>query len=367
MKTRWLRGIAILCLAAGVKLAGDEGRAAAQTGQTPPSAPVVDISRLAPLTPGAGDGDYIIRPPYANAPELTPRDNVPKGMVYEFTMDSTDSKIYPGISKTAPGMVVPYHRRVSVYVPGQYVPGSPAPLIVSQDSMGARNRQLPTILDNMIADHRLPPIVAVMIDSGGGDAQGSQRGLEYDTVSGRYAEFIETEVLPRIARDYHVTFTRNPDGRMTMGGSSGGAAAFTMAWFRPDLYHRVLTYSGTYVDQESPLNPASPHGAWEYHEHFIGQSRAKPLRIWLEVGENDLRSHDEEATLHNWVLANQRMAAALKAKRYHYQYVFAAESGHVDGRVVAQTLPQALEWVWKGYPIKSAKGAKAPSTAKPAP
>jgi enterochelin esterase-like enzyme len=219
----------------------------------------------------------------------------------------------------------------------------------------------------MIADHRLPVMVAVMIDSGGGDAQGSQRGLEYDTVSGAYAAFIETEVLPRITRDYHVTFTKNPEGRMTMGGSSGGAAAFTMAWFRPDLYRRVLTYSGTYVNQQSPLNLASPHGAWEYHEHFIAQSRAKPLRLWMEVGENDLRSHDEEATLHNWVLANQRMAAALKAKRYHYLFVFAEGAGHVDGRVVGQTLPQALEWVWKGYPIKAARGGRAPSALKPVP
>ena len=89
-----------------------------------------------------------------------------------------------------------------------------------------------------------------------------------------YADFIETEVLPRIEKDYKVTFTKDPEGRATMGGSSGGAAAFTMAWFRPDLYHRVLTYSGTYVDQQSPMNPESPHGAWEYHENLI--PRATP-------------------------------------------------------------------------------------------
>src|SRR5205814_2198745 len=142
------------------------------------------------LKPGAGDGDYIITPPYADAPELTPRDGVPKGMVYRFTMSSTDSKIYTGISKTAPGQVVPYQRRVTVYVPSQYEAGKTAPFLVSQDSMGAG--QLPTILDNMIADHRLPAMVAIMINSGGGDAQGSERGLEYDTVSGKYAEFIET-------------------------------------------------------------------------------------------------------------------------------------------------------------------------------
>ncbi len=350
MQTRGWIGL-LACLMTGASLVLGVCGVRAQTANTT-APPVVDIDKLPPLTPNAGEGDYIIKPPYTDAPELTPRADVPKGTVYHFTMDSTDSKIYPGISKTAPGQVVPYQRRVTVYVPSQYVPGTPAPFLVSQDSMGAG--RLPTILDNMIADHRLPVMVAVMIDSGGGDAQGSERGLEYDTVSGRYAEFIETEVLPRITRDYHVTFTKNPDGRMTMGGSSGGAAAFSMAWYHPDLYHRVLTYSGTYVNQQSPLNPASPHGAWEYHEHFIPQSRRKPLRIWMEVGENDLRSHDDESTLHNWVLANRRMAAVLKAKRYHYQFVFAQDAGHVDGQVVGQTLPQALEWVWKGYPIQGA-------------
>jgi enterochelin esterase-like enzyme len=345
MKTKLLSGIAMLCLVASV-----HSVCGAQDAQVP----AVDIAKLAPLVHGAGDGDYIIHPPYTNAPELTPRADVPKGMIYRFTMDSTDSKLYPGISKTAPGQVVPYQRRVTVYVPSQYVPGTPAPFLVSQDSMGAGNQMLPTILDNMIADQRLPVMVAIMIDSGGGDAQGSERGLEYDTMSGKYAEFIETEVLPRITQDYHVTFTKNPDARMTMGGSSGGAAALSMAWYHPDLYHRVLTYSGTYVNQQSPLNPVTPHGAWEYHEHLIPQSRRKPIRLWMEVGENDIRSHDDESTLHNWVLANRRMAAILKAKRYHYQFVFAEGAGHVDGRVVAQTLPQALEWVWKGYPIHSA-------------
>ena len=137
-----------------------------------------------------------------------------------------------------------------------------------------------------------------------------------------------------------------------MGGSSGGAAAFTMGWFRPDLYHRILTYSGTYVDQQSPKNPESPHGAWEYHEHLIAKSEVKPLRIWLEVGENDNGSKKDEASLHNWVMANERMAAALKAKGYHYRYEFAAGAGHVDGKVVKQTLPEALLWLWRGYPIK---------------
>jgi enterochelin esterase-like enzyme len=293
------------------------------------------------------DGEFTIGPDYTDAPELTVKDGVPRGMVHEFTMDSKDSKIYPGIAKRQPG-VVPYQRKVWVYVPKQYTPGTPAPFIVAQDGGGYLKALVPT-LDTMIHEKRLPVMAAVFINSGGGDAQGSQRGLEYDTVSDVYAKFVETEVLPRAAKEAGVTFTTDPDGRATMGGSSGGAAAFTMAWFRPELYHRVLTYSGTYVNQQSPPNPQSPHGAWEYHEHLIPQSDVKPIRIWLEVSENDNGSKRDESSLHNWVMANQRMAAALKAKGYHYRYVFAKGAGHTDGRVTRQTLPGALEWLWQGY------------------
>ena len=347
MKRFW-QSMAAASLMAG--LHSVSGVAKAQDAQ---NAALVEIAKLANLplyTKDAGDGDYRIAPPYMDALEKSVRADVPKGLVYHFTMNSTDSKIYPGIAKNRPGEVVPYTRRVTVYVPSQYKAGTPAPFLVSQDSMG--QGQIPTILDNMIADHRLPVMVAVMLDSGGGDSIGSERGLEYDTVSGKYAEFIETEVLPKVAQDYHVTFTKNPDARMIMGGSSGGACALSAAWYHPDYYHRVLSYSGTFVNQQSPLNPESPRGAWEYHATFIPKQKRKPLRIWIEVGENDNRSHDDEPTWHNWVLANQRTAAALKAKGYHYQFVFAQQAGHVDGRVVNQTLPEALEYVWKGYPVR---------------
>ncbi len=289
------------------------------------------------------DGDSKIAPPYADAPELTVKDGVPRGTIHEFTMDSADSKMYPGLTG-------PYKRKCAVYVPNGLAADTPAPFIVVQDAM--QKDALSKVLDNMIYDKRLPPMMAVFLSSGGGDGMGSERGLEYDTLSENYAVFVETEVLPRIEKDYNVKFTKDPEGRATMGGSSGAACAFTMAWYRPDLYHRVLSYSGTFVDQESPVNPKTPHGAWEYHEHLIPMSEAKPIRVWMEVGENDIGSKRDEQSLHNWVMANDRMAAALKDKKYHYQYVFAAGAGHVDGKVVHQTLPEALLWLWQGYASK---------------
>ncbi len=119
-----------------------------------------------------------------------------------------------------------YIRHVAVYVPIQYVPGSAAPFIVGADGP---DRALYIALDNLIAERRVPVMIAISIGNGGGDAQGSERGLEYDTMSGRYAEFVETEVLPLVEAKCHVKLTRDPEGRATMGGSSGGSCALIMA------------------------------------------------------------------------------------------------------------------------------------------
>ena len=313
--------------------------------------------------------DVVIGPDYAAAPETLVRAGVPVGAVHAFTMDSRDSAIYPGIRRLeneitkrrdafgnriaaaehVQSEAAPYTRTVWVYVPAQYVPGAPAPFVVVQDGYHYVNR-VRRVLDNLIAAKRVPVMVAVLVDSGGGDAQGSQRGLEYDTLSGRYSDFIETEVLPRVAAATGVTLTDDPNGRATMGVSSGAACAFTMAWFHPERCRRVLSYSGTYVNQQSPVSAVTPRGAWEYHATLIPAAARKPLRIWLEVGEKDLHHDDPEETWHNWPLANQRMAVVLAAKGYAYRFTLSLGGRHADPRVVEQTLPGALEWLWEDYP-----------------
>jgi enterochelin esterase-like enzyme len=294
-----------------------------------------------------------IAPPWRNAPETVFDNSVPHGTMHRFTMKSEDSKIYTGISRERPGEVVPYQRPVALYVPAQYVPGTAAPFIVVQDGYNPKyHLTVPTILDKLIADKRVPVMLGVFVQPGGGDGPGSQRGLEYDTVSGTYATFIETEVLPRIARDYKVRFTSDPDGRAAMGGSSGAAAALGMAWFHPEWYRRVISYSGTFVNQARPSTEIAPRGAWEYHATLIPNSPKKPLRIWMHVSEFDNGATREESSWGNWVIANHRMATALKAKTYDYYYVYAEGARHTDSNVILQTLPQALEWVWQGYPVK---------------
>jgi enterochelin esterase-like enzyme len=313
--------------------------------------------------PADSDGNFILGPTHNPAPEMTVREGVPQGAVYTFTMESTDSKIYPGIARQPktgeadpndPAKLIvttsqpaPYTRHVEVYVPKRYVAGTTAPFIVGADGP---DHALFTALDNLIAEHKVPAMIAISIGNGSGDAQGSERGLEYDTMSGLYAEFVEKEVLPLVEKQYGVKLTKDPEGRATMGGSSGGSCALIMAWYHPELYHRVLTYSGTYVNQQWPSNPQTPHGAWEFHEHLIPNTPAKPLRIWMEVGDRDLYNPNVmRDNMHDWVVANENMARVLAAKGYHYQFVFARNAGHTDRAVKQQTLPEALEYLWRGY------------------
>ena len=316
------------------------------------------------LPPPDADGNFIIGPTHNPAPEATVQEGVPQGAICNIVMSSADSKIYPGIARDAgtfgtpdpadPAKLVvttshpaPYTRRVAVFVPAQYAPGSVVPFIVGADGP---DQLLFTVLNNLIAQKRLPVMVAVSIGNGSGDAQGSERGLEYDTMSGRYAEFVETQVLPLVEKQCSVKLTKDPDGRATMGGSSGGSAALIMAWYHSELYHRVLTYSGTYVNQQWPPSPETPHGAWEFHEHLIPNSPVKPIRIWMEVGDRDLLNPNVmRDDMHDWVVANENMARVLAAKGYHYQFVFARNAGHTDRTVKQQTLPEALEWLWRGY------------------
>ena len=314
-----------------------KGKAPSNPATPQDLADLAKLSALPAWAKSSGDGDFSIGPDYAPAPEETQRVGVPHGKLIEFHMNSASSKVFPGVNG-------PIERLVSVYIPAQYKPGTPAPFLFAADSYGLRDRQMANILDNMIADRRLPVMVAVMVANGG-----PGRSLEYDTVSPVFADFVESEILPRVEKETGVTLTKDPEARMTYGGSSGGAMALTMAWFRAERYHRVLSYSGTFVNLRS--SPEAPHAAYEYPENFFPKSPVKPIRIWMHVSENDLGAQTASADMRNWPIANQRLAAALKSKGYHYQFVYSKNSGHVDAKVIRQTLPQALEYVWQGYPI----------------
>ncbi|QDU99004.1 alpha/beta hydrolase [Lignipirellula cremea] len=359
----------------GACLLADSAQAQPKKRATPPTRPFdapgsPSFTRLdgkpGVNPPADVNGNFVIGPEYAPAPERQVMEGVPQGKVSQFTMDSTQGKLFnPGIARDVFGTVDPknpktlivdtheidYQRQITVYVPAQYKPGSEAPFMVIHDGpKGKPDMTVPHILDNLIAQKRAPAMVVIMIANGGGDAQGHERGREYDTMSGLFAEYIETEVLPLVEKNCDVKLTKDPDGRAAMGSSSGGSAALIMAWYRPDLYHRVLTTSGTFVNQQWPFNPETPDGAWGFHNKLIPESDRKPLRIFLAVGDRDsLNPNIMRDDMHDWVEANHRMAKVLKEKGYPYQYLFCLNAGHGVGNAKAQFLPHAIEWVWHGY------------------
>ena len=312
-----------------------------------------------------GNGNFKIGPDYKLDPDLKNQGN-PKGMNFQFSMLLKESKIFSGDDKTLDlkNKKVRKERKIFVYIPNSYQDGDKAPIMVMHDGP-SRLDLVRNALDNLTIsenpERKLPPFIVISVQNGGDDSKGSQRGLEYDTMSERLALFIENEVLPAVLSDEairkaypNLAFTKNPWGRAVMGCSSGGAAALTMGWFRPDLFRRLVTYSGTFVDQQdddAPEESVYPLGAWEYHsgKKLIENSEKKPLRIFTHVSDSDNGYKDPESTYHNWVMANERTASALKAKDYDYRYLFSLNSKHCDRRVFELTLADTLIWIWRGY------------------
>ncbi|HTL59182.1 MAG TPA: alpha/beta hydrolase-fold protein [Candidatus Limnocylindrales bacterium] len=344
-------------------------------GRIPSLLPVVMVGFLTWLANGAdarmedpgsdGDGEYQIGPDYKIDADLTDQGN-PKGKAFEFSMALADSRIFRGDDPTLQPDKKPVRteRKIYVYVPAAYKDGTKAPILIIHDGPGQLNL-VRNALDNLTiskdSKRRLPAFIAIAVQNGGNDGKKSERGLEYDTMSDRLARFINDEVMPAVLNNAevkgafpHIAFTDNPWGRAVMGCSSGGAAALSMGWFRPDLFHRIIAYSGTFVaqqDEDGPEAKKYPSGAWEYHSgmRLIESSEKKPLRIFTHVSENDLRPNDPEATHHNWVMAGKRTAESLKTKGYHHRFVFSLNTNHCDHRVFEQTLADTLVWVWRGY------------------
>jgi enterochelin esterase-like enzyme len=325
----------------------------------------------------AGDGESMVGPTYATQTELLDHGN-PKGKSFQFSMPLAQSAFYTGNDPSLdPGKPAITTRQISVYVPAKYEDGTPAPLLILHDgppagtSPGFGVDELPQVenaLDNLTIDpdpaRRLPPFVVVAEQAGGYTDIGTERGLEYDTMSDKYARFIDTEILPAVLANTAVKaaypnlkFTKNPSGRATIGCSAGGEVSFTMGWFRPDLFGRIIGYSTTLVSMQNPKLPEAalyPEGAWDYHsdKQLIQNDtmhREKLLRVFINVNENDIGSTRAESTKQNWVMANQRTAAALKSKGFHYKFVTGLGQGHCSPSVRSQTLADALMWVWRGY------------------
>ena len=243
------------------------------------------------------------------------------------------SKVFPGTT-----------REFQVYVPAQYRADQPACLMVFFDGsgmMGATGAyRVPVVFDNLIAKKEMPVTIAVGINPGNvaastapGAKLRSQRSYEYDSLGDANARFLLDELLPEVLKGLNVT--ADPAGRAVCGNSSGGIAAFTIAWERPDSFRKVVSHIGSFTNiQGGHVYPG-----------LIRKSKPdpKPLRVFLQDGSGDLDN------LHgNWPLSSQDMAAALKFAGYDYTFVFGTE-GH-NGKHGGAIFPDTLRWLWRDWP-----------------
>ncbi len=261
---------------------------------------------------------------YKLGPDSMVKEGVPKGTVKQMPA-WTDSKIYPGTT-----------RDWWIYVPSQYKAETPAHVMVFCDGSGFvkddGNFRVPTVFDNLIASGQMPVTIGIFINPGvfpAADPKAkprSNRSFEYDSLGNLYARFLIEEILPAVKKDYNLT--NNPDHRAICGNSSGGICAFTVAWERPDAFRKVVSHIGSFTNIR---------GGYVYPA-LLRKTDKKPLKVFLEDGENDLDNQ-----FGNWPLANQDMAAALKFAGYDYQFIMG--KGTHNTKHAGSIFPETLRWI----------------------
>ena len=292
---------------------------------TPTLRQVKIISFLAKLTIAGslfGPSAFSQQKQYPVHPDSKKQAGVPSGKVTQAKF--ADSTVYPGTD-----------RDYWIYVPDQYKPGQVASLMVFQDGEAYVNSATFNVLDNLIHRGEIPVMIGVLVNPGVVPAQNENaqsrfnRSLEYDDMSNRYSRFLVDELLPHIERAHGVTFSPDPNQRGITGASSGAICAFNVAWHRPDSFRRVYSTIGTYVGlrggDEIPT--------------LIRKTEPKPLRIFLQDGENDLNIYGGD-----WWIANQMMQRAFKFSGYELNHVW-GKGGHnrKHGNAI---FPDAMHWLW---------------------
>jgi enterochelin esterase family protein len=258
---------------------------------------------------------------YAPHPDSLPQPGVAKGTLKQ--MPPWKSQIFAGTT-----------RDWWVYVPAQYRPEQPACVMVFQDGAGPKG-YVPTVFDNLIARGEMPVTVGIFIEPGILDSGRRNRSVEYDTLSDQYARFLLEEILPAVEKE--VRLRQEPEARAIAGVSSGGICAFTVAWQRPDAFRKVMSWVGSFTNIASG---ATLREGGHNYPALIRKTPRKPIRVFLQDGENDLDN------VHgNWPLANQQMAKALAFADYDCKFVY-GKGFHSDrhGRAL---LPDALRWLWR--------------------
>ena len=256
---------------------------------------------------------------------------VPKGKTFNFEM--ADSKIFPGTVRT-----------ITVYVPAAYHPDKAACVYVGFDGLGFL---APVVFDNLIAQHAMPVTIAIGVSPGNvnsaeaGKNPRFDRSFEFDSLTDRLARFLTDEVLPTVEKHAtpdgeKIVLSANPDDRAIGGGSTGGIAAFTVAWYRPDTFRRVFTSIGTFVGMRGG----------DHFNVLVRKTEPKPLRIFMQDGVHDEWPGGPE--MGDWWMSNQTMERALSFAGYDVRHVWGA--GTHNGNQATAVFPDAMRWLWRDWP-----------------
>jgi enterochelin esterase-like enzyme len=261
---------------------------------------------------------------YVLGVDSLPQDGVPKGEVLERTWGG--SRIYPNTTTD-----------YWVYVPDQYREAEPACVMVFQDGADYVDSdglvRAPTVFDNLIHKGEMPVTIGIFINPGKKERAYDQRAIQYVPLDDTYARFLLEEILPEVNKDYNLV--SDASGRAIAGMSDGGLVSFTVAWERPDAFSKVISHIGSYTRLR---------GGSEY-PYLIRETRGnpKPIRVFLQDGENDLN-----LWAGNWTLANLSMESALMFARYDYRFEMGT-GGH-SLRHGGAIFPDTLRWIWRDYP-----------------
>ena len=253
-----------------------------------------------------------------------------------------DSEIYPGTT-----------RKITIYVPREYDAKTPACLLVRIDNS---EKVIAATLDRLIAEGAMPVTIGVVIRPGqirdkAENVIRYNRSNELDRMDGRYAMFIETEVLPAVCSHTTsdgrpITISNRATDRAITGSSSGGISAFNVAWQRPDLFSRVYCAIGTFV----------PFRGGDQYPGLVRKCEPRPIRVFLQDNDKDTWN----PLFGSWFEYNKLMLSALQFAGYEVRYSW-DEGGH-SSKNAHKILPDVMRWLWSGWPELPKKGTSQSKT-----
>jgi enterochelin esterase family protein len=274
---------------------------------------------------------------YRLGPDSKPMDGVPHGKFTGPLM--IPSTVFPGTQHT-----------YWVYVPAQYDPAQPTAVMVFTDGQAMMAEpgdvQAQNVLDNLIYRREIPVMLGVFINPGRTPEQpeptphdwgdhNSNRPEEYNPPTDKYARVVVEELMPALKKDYNIS--PDPDLHGIMGASSGGCAAFAVAWFRPNDFRKVITVVGSFT---------SIRGEYIYPE-LVADSETKLIRIFMQDGRNDNRRLDNPNG--DWFYQNVRLMKALTKKGYEVNYSWGiGNHGQKQGGAI---FPDMMRWLWRDQPV----------------